>query len=502
MGYLVLTRKYRPQNFNEVVGQKHVTQTLMSALRHGRVGHSYLFAGPRGVGKTSVARILAKSLNCEKGVVENPCNECETCISITKGSAIDVIEIDGASNRGIDEIRDLREAVAYSPSSARYKVYIIDEVHMLTKEAFNALLKTLEEPPSHVVFIFATTEPQKVPKTVLSRCQRFDFRMLTEKEIFSKLESLVELESIDIDEETLNLLATRAEGSIRDAEGMLEQLVSYSEGRITIEDAKEVFGFIGEESYMKLFEGISNRDEKIIIEGVEDIIQKGYDLRELVYGWLQFIRKLLLYNLDIPDPTSVEINKDLKRLAKSVSPEFITAVLNLSTDMEKDIRNIPYSQVFIDLSMLRMARIPDLRDINTLIEELGGHRTEEEKKSYTKREEPPTEVKEEPLTDVGELWQRIIKTIDKTNGKNFFKNFLKEVEPVSFSNNRLELNVPSSHKEHLKEDIHLLKEACKETLGFDVEIDIITTQESVGEVLKDDPMIKKIKEIFNAEEYI
>lgn len=500
MEYLVLTRKYRPQDFNEVVGQKHVIQTLMSALKNRRVGHSYLFAGPRGVGKTSVARILAKALNCENDVVENPCNECETCKAITKGSAVDVIEIDGASNRGIDEIRALRESVVYNPSSARYKVYIIDEVHMLTKEAFNALLKTLEEPPSHVVFIFATTEPERVPKTVLSRCQRFDFRMLTEKEIFTKLNSLTKLESINADEESLRLIAARAEGSIRDAEGMLDQLVSYAEGQITANDVKEVFGFIGKEVYIKLFLGISGRNEKVIIEVIEDVIQRGYDIREFIYGWLKFIQRLLLYNLDIPDPTSVEINKELQKLAKSVSSEFLTAVLNLSTNMERDIRNVPYSQGFLELLMLRMARIPDLADINALIKEISESHIEDS--SYKRAEEKLEKFKKEFPTDVTDLWKRIIETINNTDGKNFFKSFLREAKPVSFSSNSLRLNVPESHKEHLKEDIDLLKEACKETLGFDIEVSIVTSDGPVEETIGDDPLIKKIKEIFNAEEYI
>ncbi|MEA1912969.1 MAG: DNA polymerase III subunit gamma/tau [candidate division WOR-3 bacterium] len=501
MGYLVLTRKYRPQNFNEVIGQQHVSRTLMSALKDGRVGHSYLFAGPRGVGKTSVARILAKAVNCEKGVMQNPCNECGTCKAITKGNSVDVIEIDGASNRGIDEIRDLRAAVSYIPSQTRYKIYIIDEVHMLTKEAFNALLKTLEEPPSHVIFIFATTEPQKVPKTVLSRCQRFDFRLLTEKEIFQKLKKLIELESVEADDESLSLIASRAEGAIRDAEGMLEQLISYSKGKITSKDVREVFGFIGDELYIKLFKGISTRDEASIIEGVEEVVQKGCDLMEFTSGWLKFLRRLLLCNLRIKDPTTVEVNENVVKLAKSVSVEFITAALNLSADLEKDIKNISYSPIYLELAMLRMAQIPDLRDINALIEEISKPSSKEKKHVEPSQGESTINYRKTEV-EPREVWERIVQAINGTRGNNFLKVFLKDADVVSFNNNCLRLRVSSTHKEHLKENIGFLKEAGKDVMGEDIEIDIIASEKPVEKALRAHPMVKKIKEIFNAEEYI
>ena len=260
-----------------------------------------------------MARILAKALNCKTGIVENPCNQCENCKAVTNCNSVDVIEIDGASNRGIDEIRALRESVSYSPVQSAFKIYIIDEVHMLTKEAFNALLKTLEEPPSHIVFIFATTEPQKVPKTVLSRCQRFDFRPLSNKEIFEKLKGLVSSEKVTATDEAISLIASRAQGAIRDAEGMLEQLISYSEGKITIDDVRDVFGFIGNDLYLKLFEGITNSEENEIIEGIEEITQKGYDLREFISGWLNFLRELLLCKLKISNTTSVEREKKMKK---------------------------------------------------------------------------------------------------------------------------------------------------------------------------------------------
>ncbi len=297
MAYLVLARKWRPQTFEDVVGQSHVTKTLRNAVRSGRIAHAYLFTGARGVGKTSVARILAKTLNCEQEPGSRPCNVCSNCREITQGSAVDVLEIDGASNRGIDSIRELRETVRYRPAKSRHKIYIIDEVHMLTPEAFNALLKTLEEPPEQVLFVFATTEPHKIPQTILSRCQRFDFRRLTIAELVQHLRRIVESESGSFSDAVLFAVAREADGSMRDAQSLLEQLMAFSSEDLSDEEILDVLGVVDRRSVLKTADAILSGNARACMEVVEDLYRRGIDSRRFCQQLCDHFRNLLFVAL-------------------------------------------------------------------------------------------------------------------------------------------------------------------------------------------------------------
>jgi DNA polymerase-3 subunit gamma/tau len=292
--YTVVARRYRPQAFGELIGQEHVARALSNAIRTDRVGHAYLFTGARGVGKTSAARILAKALNCQRGLSTNPCNECDICQSISSGEDVDVLEIDGASNRGIDEIRQLRQNVNVRPSRARLKIYIIDEVHMLTREAFNALLKTLEEPPEHVKFVFCTTEPTKIPVTILSRCQRFDFAGIDGQAIVRRLEQIVEAEAVAADPEALEVLARRAAGSMRDAQSLLEQLLAFAPEKITVGDVHEMLGTAGDEQMLALVGHLVERNAAAALADLDTATAEGVDLTQLLEQLLGYLRDAMV----------------------------------------------------------------------------------------------------------------------------------------------------------------------------------------------------------------
>ena len=359
MEYLVLARKFRPQNFEEVAGQEHVVKTLRNAIGQGRVAHAFLFSGPRGVGKTSVARILSKALNCEKGPTATPCNQCSNCIEITNNSSLDVHEIDGASNRGIDEIRELRENVKFAPAASRYKIYIIDEVHMLTDPAFNALLKTLEEPPAHVIFIFATTESHKIPATILSRCQCYDFRRIPLKEIIANLGLVASKEGIKISPIALSWIAEAGDGSMRDAQSIFDQVISYAGLDIKDADVEESLGLGARKYLFRLSEAVLRQDAGACLIILEEAYLAGIDMKFFYQMLLKHFRNLLLIKIAADGSSSFDIATEqiekLKNQVQETARETLQRYMEILITEEGNFRRSQEPRMKLETIIVKMA---------------------------------------------------------------------------------------------------------------------------------------------------
>jgi len=357
--YLVLSRKWRPQSFDDVVGQKHVTQTLQNALNQNRLGHGYLFTGSRGVGKTSVARILSRVVNCSNPENSNPCNKCNICIDILKGSNFDVIELDGASNRGIDEIRDLRESVKYSPTSGKYKVYIIDEVHMLTKEAFNALLKTLEEPPKHVLFVLATTDPHKIPQTILSRTQRFNFKRISIEQINEYLSKILNHENKEFDNICLKLISKKADGSMRDALSLLDQVIAYCDDSIDVENVSQAIGLIDNSVYSKILFFTLKSDLSNILKTVNDSLYSGHSINDFTDGFIGFLNNCMHFQLNDNIDEDVffddEIKIFLKKIESDLDMDFIIMILDSMLQFQNKLKFVNQPMISLESQFIKLA---------------------------------------------------------------------------------------------------------------------------------------------------
>ena len=368
MAYMALYRKWRPDNFANLVGQDHVSRTLANAIKSGRIGHAYLFTGPRGTGKTSTARILAKALNCEHGPTTEPCNKCEACQRINSGSSMDVFEVDAASNRGIDEIRDLRETVKFAPVNGRYKVYIIDEVHMLSRDAFNALLKTLEEPPAHVVFIMATTEVYKVPATIQSRCQRYDFKRITVDDIFNRLKTVVEGMDIKADDDALRMIAVKADGGMRDALSILDQCIALSEQSLTIDRVQQLLGLVGKEWLDKLVGALQSKDAAAVLTMVDEIIRAGKDLQQVLGELGIHFRGLMIFKaaglVDGVDYYS-QTDESIKKQAAGFTQEQIVWIIRRVHEAANEVKWSPQPRIAVEAALLEICQRDNLMNASS-----------------------------------------------------------------------------------------------------------------------------------------
>ncbi|RKQ32999.1 DNA polymerase III subunit gamma/tau [Oceanobacillus halophilus] len=355
MTYQALYRVWRPKNFKDVAGQSHITRTLQNAIVGQKFSHAYIFSGPRGTGKTSAAKIFAKAINCEHSPVKEPCNECAACRGIQDGSISDVIEIDAASNTSVDDIREIRENVKYASSSVPYKVYIIDEVHMISNNAFNALLKTLEEPPKHVVFILATTEPHKIPLTILSRCQRFDFKPISNQAIVDRMKTIIEAENVSVSEEALETVALAAEGGMRDALSILDQAISYSEDIVELEDVLAVTGGVAQNVLTEIVTAMYNKDVQESLQLLDKIIHNGKDPGRFVYDLIYFMRDLLLYK-SAPSLEGLleraRADDEFQSIAKKVSNDWIQEAIMQLNQCQQEIKWTNSPKVFIEITLL------------------------------------------------------------------------------------------------------------------------------------------------------
>lgn len=380
MGYLVLARKWRPQVFDDLIGQPHIVKILRNTLTQKKVHHAYVFSGPRGVGKTTTARILAKSLNCVEGPTPSPCGRCEFCVSIANGSSMDVIEIDGASNNSVDDIREIRERVRYAPSvSGKYKIYIIDEAHMLSESAFNALLKTIEEPPPHTIFVLATTAYRKIPVTVLSRCQHLTFRRIPRDIIVERLKHICQVEGVNISDDAVDIIAKYSDGSMRDALTLLEQVCSFSDN-VSAKDVTDLLGISDLKMVSDLAEAIFDSDQKRIFYLIHEAVEKGSDLRILYKDLMVFLRDMLILKT-LEDSSSsgkvmteFEISRDefdnMLRLSKKVSQEELVLMINDLIRSESDIKNATFPRIALEMSLIRISYFKEFASLKDVIEEL------------------------------------------------------------------------------------------------------------------------------------
>jgi DNA polymerase III subunit gamma/tau len=510
MKYQVIARKFRPQLFDDVVGQKPIVQTLQNAIQMNRIGHAYLFSGPRGVGKTTTARILAKGLNCVKGPTVTPCNECPSCLEIASGKSIDVFEIDAASNTGVDNIRELRESAKYAAARNRYKIFIIDEVHMLSTSAFNALLKILEEPPPHVVFIMATTERHKLPATILSRCQQFVFRTISPAEIQTHLRQISHREGVKIDDRALSYIVKASEGSMRDAQSLLDQIISFSGQEVVDEDVRDVLGFIPSEILDRTLDALAERDSKALLENVGIVIDQGLNIQQYVREFIGRIRDLLILKLGLEEKIvgSVEEKRALGSRADKFSEQDLIRFFDALLRLESELRWTSQPRFHLEVGFVKLAKIGHVRDIEDVLRDI------QPPKSDIRIPTPPTpppppkhEEKKEaaPAQEFtfADIFKRRVE--DRSGAAAVYLQKADRIErtdlgvSIFFSNNAPLAMLQS--KEHKA----VLDSIASELVGKPVSVSLIMKEHSTPSATpsvqsaKEEPLTKKFLEVFRGD---
>jgi len=496
MSYKALYRTYRPKDFNEVAGQKHITQTLKNALANDKVAHAYLFSGPRGTGKTSIAKILAKAVNCIEAPVDNPCNICENCLGIQNGTISDVIEIDAASNNGVDEIRELRDKVKYLPGYVKYKVYIIDEVHMLSQGAFNALLKTLEEPPAHVIFILCTTELQKVLPTIQSRCQRFDFKAISTIDIIEKLKEIIAQENIKIEEDAIKQIATYAEGGLRDAISLLDQVYAYNPETIALEDVNQICGAVSMNTQIELAKALIDFDSTKAISLLNQLLSQGKEVKKITLNLIEFFRDVLMYsNLHKLDEASLLYGHvEFQKIAKEISNRKAFYIIEVLSKALNEINWSNNPKIHLELAFLKIADNEENSNSNVLaaIDEIEIRIHELEKFKANAEEKDKLESKE--------IIKNIISSTQKPETKKTeeTEEIIIEPEPTIFEESKFSEELPThpdmfAEEETVSVDEEVEKDVVLESSSdqeLEVKLDEIEIETESPEIVET-PLVKK-----------
>ena len=494
MEFQVSARKWRPQKFSELIGQEHIVRTLRNAIELGKISHAYLFSGTRGVGKTTTARILAKAINCAKGPIPEPCDECDFCQEIKLGNSIDVREIDGASNNSVAEARELIETIQYAASASRYKVYIIDEVHMLSKSAFNALLKTLEEPPPKVVFLFATTELSKIPETILSRCQCFEFKPLSQRQIIEQLEIICDQEGIEANGLSLEKIAKSGAGSMRDAQSLLDQVIAYCGNKIENDSVEEVLGVVGRTTLEKLVEHLIKKDSVKLIESVQSIITDGKDLNFLCRDLAEYLRNLMMVKLSNKPEVLLDIQvcnlQVLQDQSKAFHVDELQQMFSVLSRTETEMKRSSLAQMIFEMSILRLADVRPFHRIDDMIKTINSLEEKAEQpvvlsttpinsvKDELKNQES-VELSSGRCLDSGSNWQQIKQEICLR--KPVFKHYLEQCKVLAFSESNLDLGfIDAITLDQVKnqENLQLVKDAVKLVCAREINVTLVLSDKA------------------------